>query len=152
MDDHDYMALALQAASTAGAKGEVPVGAVLVADSGEVLAVASNAQITSCDPTAHAEILALRWGAQKLNNYRLPGCTLYVTLEPCTMCCGALIHARVNRLVFAAREPKAGAVVSTVSTLSNPALNHIVAWEEGISAEASATLLQQFFRDRRESQ
>ena len=78
MNDHDYMALALEAASAAAAKGEVPVGAVLVADSGEVLAVANNAQITSCDPTAHAEMLALRWGAQKLNNYRLPGCTLYV--------------------------------------------------------------------------
>ena len=149
MNDHDYMTLALEAASAAASKGEVPVGAVLAADSGEVLAVASNAQITSCDPTAHAEMLALRLGAEKLNNYRLPGCTLYVTLEPCTMCCGALIHARVRRLVFATREPKAGAVVSTVSTFSNPALNHIVEWEEGVSAEASATLLRQFFNDRR---
>ena len=149
MNDHDYMALALEAASAAVAKGEVPVGAVLVADSGEVLAVASNAQITSCDPTAHAEILTLRLGAEKLNNYRLQGCTLYVTLEPCTMCCGALIHARVRRLVFATREPKAGAVVSTASTFGNPALNHIVEWEEGVSAEASAALLRQFFYDRR---
>ena len=149
MNDHDYMTLALEAASAAVAKGEVPVGAVLVADSGEVLAVASNAQITSCDPTAHAEMLALRLGAEKLNNYRLPGCTLYVTLEPCTMCCGALIHARVRRLVFATREPKAGAVVSTASTFGNPALNHTVEWEEGVSAKASAALLRQFFYDRR---
>jgi len=149
LNDHDYMALALEAASAAASKGEVPVGAVLAADSGEVLAVASNAQITSCDPTAHAEILTLRLGAEKLNNYRLPGCTLYVTLEPCTMCCGALIHARVRRLVFATREPKAGAVVSTASTFGNPALNHIVEWEEGVSAEASAALLRQFFYDRR---
>ena len=149
LDDRDYMALALAAATSAGAEGEVPVGAVLVAESGEVVAVAGNAQMSSCDPTAHAEVLALRAAGQKLSNYRLPGCTLYVTLEPCTMCCGALIHARVKRLVFAAREPKAGAVVSTSSTLSNAALNHHVEWSEGVAAEASASLLRQFFSDRR---
>ena len=150
MDDHEYMALALEAATTAGAKGEVPVGAVLVADTGEILAVAGNAQITACYPTAHAEVLALRSAGQKTANYRLPGTTLYVTLEPCTMCCGALIHARVKRLVFAAREPKAGAVVSTVAILNNPALNHHVEWAEGVAAEASANLLRQFFKARRE--
>ena len=150
MDDHDYMALALEAASTAGARDEVPVGAVLVADTGEVLAVASNAQIAGCDPTAHAEVLALRSASQKVANYRLPGTTLYVTLEPCTMCCGALIHARVQRLVFAAREPKAGAVVSTASTFNNPALNHRVEWTEGVASDASANLLRQFFQGRRD--
>ncbi len=149
MDDHGYMAVALEAAETAATKGEVPVGAVLVAGSGEILAVAGNAQISACDPTAHAEVLALRLASEKMRNYRLPGTTLYVTLEPCTMCCGALIHARVERLVFAAREPKAGAVVSTFSALSNPGLNHHVAWDEGVSADVSARLLRQFFNDRR---
>lgn len=149
LDDHGYMALALEAAAGAAVEGEVPVGAVLVADSGEVVAVAGNAQIKSCDPTAHAEVLVLREAGHKLSNYRLPGCTLYVTLEPCTMCCGALIHARVKRLVFATREPKAGAVVSTASTLGHAALNHHVEWSEGVAAEASASLLRQFFGDRR---
>ena len=143
------MALALEAAAGSASEGEGPVGAVLVANSGEVVAVAGNAQIKACDPTAHAEVLALRAAGHKLGNYRLPGCTLYVTLEPCTMCCGALIHARVKRLVFATREPKAGAVVSTSSTLSNAALNHHVEWSEGVAAEASASLLRQFFSARR---
>lgn len=144
----DYMQRALALAEQAADAGEVPVGAVLVRD-GEVLAEGVNGQISRCDPTAHAEIDALRKAASHVANYRLPGSTLYVTLEPCSMCCGALVHARVERLVFATREPKAGAVVSTSQLLDNPALNHRVIWSEGVLAEASSDLLRRFFRARR---
>jgi tRNA(adenine34) deaminase len=142
------MARALVLAESAASQGEVPVGAVLVRD-GEVVGEGRNAQIGGCDPTAHAEIAALRDAASFLQNYRLPGTTLFVTLEPCTMCCGALVHARVERLVFATREPKAGAVVSTARALDNLSLNHRVAWTEGPLAEESARLLRDFFRARR---
>ena len=148
-DDRDYMTQALDQARRAAELGEVPVGAVLIAASGEVLAAAGNAQIHQSDATAHAEICVLRLAGQQLGNYRLPGTTLYVTLEPCTMCCGAMVHARVERVVFAAREPKAGAVVSTGQALDNPVLNHRVAWSDGLLANESAALLKHFFSQRR---
>ena len=148
MDDRDYMALALAAATSAGAEGEVPVGAVVVLE-GQIVALECNRQITLNDPSAHAEVLALRKAGQMLGNYRLPDCELFVTLEPCTMCCGTLVHARVKRLVFATTEPKAGAVTSTNSALDNPALNHSVIWQQGLMAEESAQLLRDFFKSRR---
>lgn len=147
--DEHFMQMALVRAEAAAAQGEVPVGAVLVAHDGHVIAQAGNAQIATSDPTAHAEVAALRTAAAALQNYRLPDTTLYVTLEPCTMCCGALVHARIARLVFAAREPKAGAVVSTAALLDNPSLNHAIQWQEGVMAAESAALLKAFFRARR---
>ena len=148
--DERFMALALAQAAEAARLGEVPVGAVVVMDN-EVIAQACNQQITLNDPSAHAEVLALRAAAALKGNYRLPGCQLFVTLEPCTMCCGAMVHARVARLVFGAREPKAGAVVSTSAALDNSALNHRVIWNEGLAAEESAEALKRFFRARRAS-
>lgn len=144
------MALAVEEAGRAASLGEVPVGAVVVRD-GQVLALECNRQITLNDPSAHAEMLALRKAAQMLGNYRLPECELFVTLEPCTMCCGALIHARVKRLVFATTEPKAGAVISTIRALDNPSLNHGVLWQQGLMASDSAQLLREFFKTRRAS-
>lgn len=145
------MGRALSLAAQAAASGEVPVGAVLVRD-GVIIGEGANAPIGAHDPTAHAEVLALRAGAAGQVNYRLPGSTLYVTLEPCAMCCGALVHARVQRLVFAALEPRAGAVCSTLSLLDEGRFNHRVAWEQDAdSAGASAALLQAFFRARREA-
>lgn len=151
--DAAFMRLALDEARRAAALGEVPVGAVLVAaDGAQVLARACNQPVTLHDPTAHAEILALRAGGQALSNYRLDGCTLYVTLEPCTQCVGALVHARVARVVFAASEPKAGSLQSA-RQLMEPSLsgyfNHRFAWQGGVLAEESAALLQAFFRARR---
>ena len=125
--DRQFMARALEQASGAARLGEVPVGAVVVMGN-EVVAEACNQQITLSDPSAHAELLALRTAAATVGNYRLPGCELFVTLEPCTMCCGVMVHARVSRLVFGAREPKAGAVISAASALDNHALNHRVLW------------------------
>lgn len=147
--DAAFMRRALLCAAAAGDDGEVPVGAVLVSADGDVLAEAGNGQIRLSDPTAHAEVLALRHAAARIGNYRLPGSTLYVTLEPCTMCCGAMVHARVGRLVFATREPKAGAVISTAQCLDNQALNHRVEWQEGVLAEESAQMLRAFFAARR---
>ena len=146
--DQRCMTLALEEAKRAADRGEVPVGAVLTR--GEVvLAHGGNAQIELHDATAHAEIRVLREAGVRDGNYRLPGTTLYVTLEPCTMCCGALVHARVETVIFAAREPRSGAVVSTASLLDNPALNHRVAWNEGLLGDESALLLRQFFQLRR---
>jgi tRNA(adenine34) deaminase len=143
------MQRALQLARAAAAQGEVPVGAVLV-EEGRIIGEGANAQIGRSDPTAHAEINALRAAAAARGNYRLPGSVLYVTLEPCTMCCGAMIHARVASVVFAAREPRAGAVVSTRSLLDEAGFNHRVSWrEDGTFAEVSAELLRSFFRARR---
>jgi tRNA(adenine34) deaminase len=145
----DYMRRALELARLAADRGEVPVGAVLVA-AGEIVGEGANGQIGCCDPTAHAEILALRSAAAARGNYRLPGTTLYVTLEPCSMCCGALVHARVEKLVFAASEPRAGAVVSTRQLLDEPDFNHRVAWEQDTAhAAESGELLRAFFRARR---
>lgn len=142
------MRRALALADRAESEGEVPIGAVLVRD-GEVLGEGWNSVITRQDPTAHAEIMALRDAAQVVGNYRLPGTTLYVTLEPCTMCAGALIHARVECLVFAAREPRAGVVCSTCSLLDEPRYNHRVQWQEGVLAEESSQRLRAFFQSRR---
>ena len=146
--DQRCMTLALEEAQRAADRGEVPVGAVLTRDE-VVLAHGGNAQIELHDATAHAEIRVLREAGVRDGNYRLPGTTLYVTLEPCTMCCGALVHARVETVIFAAREPRSGAVVSTASLLDNPALNHRVAWNEGLLGDESALLLRQFFQLRR---
>ena len=149
MSEHeDWMRRALALADRAENEGEVPIGAVLVRD-GELLGEGWNSVISTQDPTAHAEIIALRDAARVAGNYRLPGSTLYVTLEPCTMCAGAMIHARVHRLVFAAREPKAGVVCSTCAMLDEPRYNHQVQWQGGVLAEESAERLQNFFRERR---
>jgi tRNA(adenine34) deaminase len=144
------MRLALEQATIAAAGGEVPVGAVLCGD-GELIAVAGNSPIGLTDPTAHAEILVLRAAAGALGNYRLTGTTLYVTLEPCIMCMGAIIHARVARLVFGALDPKTGAAVSRYRIGSNGRLNHRLDITSGILAEQCSALLREFFRQRREN-
>jgi len=149
MDDRQAMDAALAEARKAAEGGEVPIGAVVVHD-GAIIAHAQNCVIRHVDPTAHAEIIAMRTAATALGNYRLNGCTLYVTLEPCAMCAGAMIHARLDRLVFAAADPKAGACGSVLSVLNHPQLNHQMLVEQGIGAEESAELLQRFFRERRE--
>ena len=142
------MTLALDEARRAATRGEVPVGAVLTRDQ-QVLANSGNAQIELHDPTAHAEIRVLRDAAVREGNYRLPGTTLYVSLEHCTMCCGALIHARVETLIFGTREPRSGAVISAAQTLDNPLLNHRVQWREGLEETEAAALLRAFFKARR---
>jgi len=142
------MELALQLAHRAADAGEVPVGAVLVRE-GEVIGRGHNAVIGRADPVAHAEVNALRDAAARLGNYRLPGSVLYVTLEPCTMCLGALVHARVAELVFAATEPRAGAVCSQLRLLDADFYNHRVQWRQGPLAAESTALLRAFFRARR---
>jgi len=149
--DETFMEVALAEAREAEAEGEVPVGAVVVRE-GEVIARAHNRPMASNDPTAHAEILALRAAAEKLGNYRLVGCALYVTLEPCAMCAGALVHARVERLVYAAADPKAGAVASCLRLLEASHLNHRVEVTAGVLAEEAAALLQRFFSLRRSTE
>ena len=146
--DRQCMTLALDEARRAATRGEVPVGAVLTRDH-RVLANSGNAQIELHDPTAHAEIRVLRDAAVREGNYRLPGTTLYVSLEPCTMCCGALIHARVQTLIFGTREPRSGAVISAAQSLDNPLLNHRVQWREGLEEAEAAALLRAFFKARR---
>ena len=148
-DDEFWMGRALDLAREAGRAGEVPVGAVLVAE-GEEGGAGSNAPISTCDPSAHAEIRALRAAARRLRNYRLPGCTLYVTMEPCPMCAGAIVHARIARLVYGARDPRWGADGSVFDILRSGHLNHRVEVVGGVLAEESAALLQSFFRERRE--
>ncbi len=128
--------------------GEVPIGAVVVHD-GEIIARGQNRVLRDNDPTAHAEIVALRDAAARLRNYRLNGCTLYVTLEPCAMCAGAMIHARLDRLMFGAVDPKAGAAGSVLEVLNHPQLNHRMLVEQGILGEEAAELLRGFFRERR---
>ena len=145
------MLRALGLADRAGAEGEVPVGAVLVKD-GEVVGEGWNRPISASDPTAHAEIVALREAARRLANYRLADTTLYVTLEPCAMCAGAIIHARVARVVFAARDPKGGAAGSVFDLLGTDRLNHRVEVAGGVLAEETARRLQAFFQTRRLSQ
>ncbi len=146
--DEHWMQIALEQAQLAAAAGEVPVGAVLVKDD-EIVATGFNQPISSCDPTAHAEVVALRGAAQALSNYRIPDCTLYVTIEPCAMCAGAMVHARVKRLVFGAPEPRAGAVISSLRLLEGAQLNHRVAVTGGVLAEQCAEVMQTFFRQRR---
>jgi tRNA(adenine34) deaminase len=146
--DQEAMEAALAEARLAAEAGEVPIGAVLV-HNGSVVARGQNRVLRDVDPTAHAEIVALRAAAFALGNYRLNGGTLYVTLEPCAMCAGAMIHARLDKLVFATTDPKAGACGSVLSVLNHPKLNHQMWAERGILAEESAELLRNFFRERR---
>ena len=152
IDDLQAMQAALAEARLAAEAGEVPIGAVVVregAHGAEIVARGQNRVLRDLDPTAHAEIVALRAAAAFIGNYRQMGCTLYVTLEPCAMCAGAMIHARLDRLVFAAADPKAGAVGSVLAVLNHPQLNHQMQVEQGILADESAELLRSFFRDRR---
>ena len=146
--DLEFMNEALTEARTAAAAGEVPVGAVVVLDD-RIIARAGNRTIRDCDPTAHAEIVALREAARVANNYRLSGATLYVSIEPCAMCAGAMIQARIARLVYGADDPKGGAVRSCFEVLSNPRLNHQVEVTSGVLGAESAALLQSFFAARR---
>lgn len=147
--DAALMRRALEAARAAGAAGEVPIGAVLVDAAGAVLAESGNAPIREHDPTAHAEVNVLRAAGRALGNYRLPGTTLYVTLEPCPMCASAIVHARVERLVFAASDPKTGACGSVLDLVRDARLNHRVAVESGVLGDEAATLLREFFFERR---
>jgi tRNA(adenine34) deaminase len=150
--DEYAMRLALDQALNAQLVGEVPVGAVIthMADGvPQVIATGYNRPITTNDPTAHAEIVAVRHAAQLLGNYRLPGCTLYVTLEPCAMCAMALMHARIGRIVFAASDPKTGAIGSVLNLFDNPKLNHHTQVQGGLLAEAAGTMLRDFFVERR---
>ncbi|MEN8207569.1 MAG: tRNA adenosine(34) deaminase TadA [Pseudomonadota bacterium] len=148
MTDADWMQTALLLADRAAASGEVPVGAVLV--QGEsLLAEGWNQPIAAHDPTAHAEVMALRAAGSSLGNYRLAGTTLYVTLEPCLMCVGAMVHARIARLVFGAVDPKSGAVSSCMRGFEVPGLNHRVEWSGGMLAGECGELLKAFFRSRR---
>ena len=148
MTDQEAMQGALGEARLAVEAGEVPIGALVVRD-GEIIARGQNRVLRDNDPTAHAEIVSLRAAAMALGNYRLNGCTLYVTLEPCAMCAGAMIHARVDRLVFAAVDPKTGACGSVLTVLNHPQLNHQMQVEQGILADEAAELLRNFFRERR---
>jgi len=147
--DQFWMQHAFELAKCAEAEGEVPVGAILVKDD-QVVGEGWNRPIVSHDPTAHAEIMALRAAASKLHNYRLLNTTLYVTLEPCSMCAGAIIHARVKRLVYAAADPKGGAAGSVFNILSGEALNHQVDVSAGVMADECSHLLTSFFQSRRQ--
>lgn len=146
--DEDWMRVALEQARIAGACGEVPVGAVVVCE-GEIIGRGFNQPIRTHDPTAHAEVMALRDAAQHLKNYRLPGCELYVTLEPCTMCCGAIMHARLRRVVFGASDPKTGAVGSVIDLFAEARLNHHAETTGGVLADECGALLSGFFAARR---
>jgi tRNA(adenine34) deaminase len=149
--DEAFMQIALQLAQQAAAAGEVPVGAVVVKN-GVVVGTGHNSPIHSCDPSAHAEINALRMAASTLGNYRLEGCTLYVTLEPCAMCCGAMLHSRIGRVVFGAAEPKTGCAGSVLNLFAHAPLNHQTAVEGGVLAAHAALQLQDFFRGKRAQQ
>jgi len=146
--DTAWMRLAIEQAHQAESLGEVPVGAVLVID-GALIAAAFNAPISGCDPSAHAEIAVLRKAAELRKNYRLPFSTLYVTIEPCTMCMGAMIHSRVQRVVFGAREPRAGAVVSQLQLAGQSFYNHQIEVTEGVLADECGALVSTFFRAKR---
>jgi len=146
--DEDYMALALEQARQAGAAGEVPVGALVVCQ-GQIVGRGFNQPILRSDPTAHAEVMALRDAAASLANYRLPGCTLYVTLEPCAMCAGAIMHTRIARVVFGARDPKTGAAGSVIDLFAEARLNHHAEVVGGVLAEDCGGLLSSFFAARR---
>ncbi len=148
MTDRHFMALALEEARKAAERGEVPVGAVVVLN-GEVIAVAGNSPISYNDPTAHAEILALREAARVMGNYRLTGCDLYVTLEPCIMCAGALVHARIRRLIYGAADPKGGGCGSLYNVVEDRRLNHRIEVVRGVEEEQAAELLRVFFRAKR---
>jgi tRNA(adenine34) deaminase len=147
--DEHWMRQALILAQQADQANEVPVGAVIVSHNA-VIGKGFNQPIYSSDPTAHAEIIALRNAAQNLNNYRLPNATLYVTVEPCAMCAGAIIHSRIERLVFGATEPKAGAVCSHLQLFDQPQMNHRVEWQGGVLADEASVTVQAFFARRRD--
>jgi len=147
--DENWMRRALAAAEEAGGLNEVPIGACVVSTDGELLAVASNRTITNSDPTAHAEILAIRAAAEKIGNYRLTGSTVYTTIEPCAMCAGALVNARVARLVYGARDERFGAVETHFRICDSAQLNHRIDIVSGVLAEESRTLIRAFFRERR---
>jgi tRNA(adenine34) deaminase len=147
-NDRTFMQMALDEAASAGRRGEVPIGAAIVAGDA-LIARAGNQTISDCDPTAHAEIVALRAAAKTAANHRLAGVTLYVTIEPCAMRAGAIIQARIARLVYGADDPKGGAVRSCFSMLGHPQLNHSVEWTAGVLATESTTLLKEFFAARR---
>ena len=146
--DIEFMRVALEEARAASARGEVPIGAVIVAEN-RIAGRGGNRTITDCDPSAHAEIVALREAAKALGNYRLLGATLYVTIEPCAMCAGAMVQARVARLVYGADEAKGGAVRSCFSMLDHPQLNHRVEVASGVLADEAVAMLQNFFAARR---
>ena len=147
-DDQTYMHAALAQARAAQAAGEVPVGAVVVKD-GTIIGAGFNAPISRHDPSAHAEMQALRAAGQALGNYRLPGCELYVTLEPCAMCVGAMLHARIERLVYGAADPKTGACGSVINLFAEPRLNHHASLTAGVMAEECGALLREFFAAKR---
>lgn len=149
MNDEEYMSIALELAREAARLDEVPVGAIVVKD-GEVVGRGFNQPISRRDPTAHAEVMALRDAANRLGNYRLPGCTLYVTLEPCAMCIGAIFHARIARVVFGARDPKTGAAGSVIDLFAEGRLNHHAEVVGGVRAEECGALLSAFFAARRQ--
>jgi tRNA(adenine34) deaminase len=148
MSDSIFMARALELAREAERAGEVPVGAVIVKD-GVIVGEGSNRPINTNDPTAHAEIVAMRAAAQQLNTYRLLDTTLYVTLEPCPMCAGAMVHARVKRLVYAATDPRAGAAGTIFNIVQHPSLNHRIEYEAGLMGEECGAMLRAFFQGRR---
>lgn len=148
IEDGKFMRVALDEAAQAARRGEVPIGAAIVA-SGKVIAAAGNRTIADCDPTAHAEMVALRTAAREIGNHRLGPVTLYVTIEPCAMCAGAMIQARVERLVYGADDPKGGAVTSCFAVLDHPKLNHRVAVTPGVMSDESAALMREFFSARR---
>jgi len=147
-DDENFMRAALALAREAATLDEVPVGAVVVVD-GDIVGGGFNQPISRSDPTAHAEVIALRAAAARLGNYRLPGATLYVTLEPCVMCAGAIMHARIGRIVFGARDPKTGAAGSVIDLFSEARLNHHADIEGGVLADECGALLSGFFATRR---
>jgi tRNA(adenine34) deaminase len=150
-NDAAWMELALEQAALAAAAGEVPVGALVIKD-GEVLGRGHNRNLLDDDPTAHAEIVALRQAAARLGNHRLTGCTMVATIEPCSMCAGALIHARIARLVYGAPDPKAGATGSVLQVINHPGLNHRMEVTAGVLAEKCSAVLQDFFRQKRHQQ
>lgn len=147
--DAAWMRLAIAQARAAQAADEVPVGAIVLSPEGDVLGEGNNQVIRLADPTAHAEIVAMRAAAATLGNYRLTGCTLVCTLEPCAMCAGAMIHARIGRLLYAARDPKAGADGSVLAVLNHPSLNHRMVIDEGVLSSECSAMLSEFFRRRR---
>jgi tRNA(adenine34) deaminase len=147
-NNEKFMLQALALAEQAGAIGEVPVGAVVVAD-GQVIGEGFNQPITACDPTAHAEIIAMRNAATAVGNYRLTGCDLYVTIEPCTMCVGAMVHARIQRVIFGALEPRAGALASQLKLMDQSHFNHSIDWQGGVLEQQCGALIKDFFKRRR---
>lgn len=148
MTDGDYMQIALQLAAEAAMAGEVPVGAIVVKD-GVIIGRGANSPISRHDPTAHAEIIAMREAANNIGNYRLVDCTLYVTLEPCAMCSGAIQHARIAKLVYGANDPKTGACGSVINLMDEAQLNHHTTVVKGVMAEQCGSILSNFFKQRR---